>query len=577
MQKIDVAPTPEIYNSMNRSGYTWTQAVLDIIDNSVDAIRSRHDESGFKKGRVVVKACAKAGASRRGERKFLEKIVIADNGCGMSPDLLKTIFSLGKSSKRGTSALGTFGMGLKTAGFALGGRITVISREAADATLYMAACDQEVQMQTNDWSAIFDQCNPHLEAIFTEHVGDSAGTVVVIEKLTDIVPKMPPSFYKTLKKYVRRVYRYILSPSANLGAHLPMEFLVGSVVISEGFDALMTTSSGGKSEFLLGGANMQFEERKFQGKKYFVRLSHTTNRMGPRPTDDALPDLGSGFKGVLRQGTYLIRGGRQVDQITGVWKPITGVSNLFLELSFEDSGIIGDTSLVQVDFGKKKAHLSEDFQKHLGKNVLHPLLAKVKEKTKQPKEKQKETLKELQKNVADNMSPHVKRFRKGRTKNINKASEKVLNDIFAPASDRKGKKKSKYNGQSLNLGGSKSSTEILFEERAWPGHIPFDIEVEEGAAICIALNTKHKWMEENIFHNENASEVAKNLQLITAIALAIINEQGPDGEPIKPEVLEKMGHLMSIFEHNFGELNTDEYELSPPEFDDHTASVALAN
>jgi len=572
VQKIDVAPTPEIYNSMNRSGYKWTQAVLDVVDNSVDAIRSRYDKDGFKEGKVVVKACQNLSATG-GERRFLQKIVIADNGCGMSPDLLKAIFCLGESSKRGTDALGTFGMGLKTAGFALGARITAISRETGDSILYMAACDQEVQMQTNDWSAVFDQCNSDLEAVFTEYVGDSAGTVIVIEKLTDIVPKMPTSFYKTLKKYVRRVYRHILSPNTNLGTHLPMEFLVGPGVVNKSFDALAGDNDGDKCEFLLGTANMQFEERKFQGKRYFVRLSHT--EVGKRGLAQA--DLGSGFTGNYRQGTYLIRGGRQVDQITGVWKPITGVSNLFLELSFEDSGIIGDTSLVQVDFGKKKAHLSEDFQKHLRKNILQPLLAKVKEKTKQPKEKQKETLKKLQKNVADNMSPHVKRFRKGRTKNINKTSEKVLNDIFAPASDRKGKKKSKYNGQSLNLGGSKSSTEIRFEERTWPGHTPFDIEMEEGAEICIPLNTRHKWMEENIFHNENASEVAKNLQLITAIVLSVNSEQGPDGEPIKKEVLDKMGHLMSIFEKNFGELNADEYELSPPELDDHATAVALVN
>jgi len=104
MKLIDVTPTTDIIHSMRRAGYKWYEAVLDIVDNAVDALKTQHDKTGSPTGLVTIKYLMKD--------KKVTGIVIADNATGIDEATLQKIMKMGWSAKRGTDQLGTFGMGI---------------------------------------------------------------------------------------------------------------------------------------------------------------------------------------------------------------------------------------------------------------------------------------------------------------------------------------------------------------------------------------------------------------------------------------------------------------------------------
>jgi len=53
-RKLNITPTTDILHSMSRAGYHWSQAVMDIMDNSIDALRERYDKTGEEDGFVMI-------------------------------------------------------------------------------------------------------------------------------------------------------------------------------------------------------------------------------------------------------------------------------------------------------------------------------------------------------------------------------------------------------------------------------------------------------------------------------------------------------------------------------------------
>ena len=71
---IATPPDPAIINSLRRTGYKWYEALLDTIDNSIDAIKDMIEKDPQYRGRIFIKAEAKEGK--------IESIIIGDNGTG---------------------------------------------------------------------------------------------------------------------------------------------------------------------------------------------------------------------------------------------------------------------------------------------------------------------------------------------------------------------------------------------------------------------------------------------------------------------------------------------------------------
>jgi hypothetical protein len=166
LNDIILPPNPAgLIEGLRDTGYTFNNALADIVDNSIDAqatdiaIRIEMDNDG----EVVIS--------------------VADNGCGMTLDGLKSAMTYGtRSEGRISKRLGKFGLGLKTASTAFCRKLSVITR-AQDGQAFKLTWDLDNVVARNNWSA--QQSEPTEEEIglINELAGSNSGTLVLWEKV----------------------------------------------------------------------------------------------------------------------------------------------------------------------------------------------------------------------------------------------------------------------------------------------------------------------------------------------------------------------------------------------------------
>lgn len=186
-----------LVESLRGMAYTLSTSVADIIDNSISAnadtvwVRTLQDAQG-NNGRIV----------------------IVDDGCGMSREELIKAMALGSVSpheKRTETDLGRFGLGLKTASFSQCRRLTVISKKEGQAVSF--TWDLDYLLQTDDWTLLE---NFDIDEDLLDDLGEH-GTVVVWEKL-DRIPCMKPGAsvtewsheFSVLKKHLQLTFHRFL-------------------------------------------------------------------------------------------------------------------------------------------------------------------------------------------------------------------------------------------------------------------------------------------------------------------------------------------------------------------------------
>lgn len=97
-----------------RVGYSLVEAIADLIDNSVDA----------KAGTVLVRFLY--------DKKGVQRIFIADDGKGMSEDVLSHAMQFGSTLPHRAKDLGQYGIGLKAASFSQCSTFSVISNDVRE-------------------------------------------------------------------------------------------------------------------------------------------------------------------------------------------------------------------------------------------------------------------------------------------------------------------------------------------------------------------------------------------------------------------------------------------------------------
>lgn len=171
---IEVMPSAgRLTTSLRDIGYEFVTAVADLVDNSVTA--------GARQVDVSIEF---DGANSR--------VVVADDGCGMSPSRLNEAMRFGSRRNYGADDLGKFGLGLKTASLSQCRRIIVATRAALERRrLHVRVLDLDHIATTDRWEVLAVPPSA-LRPSYLEPLAQGTGTVVVWERLDRVLPYANP-------------------------------------------------------------------------------------------------------------------------------------------------------------------------------------------------------------------------------------------------------------------------------------------------------------------------------------------------------------------------------------------------
>lgn len=186
-------------------GYSTSTALADLIDNSIAAGATQVDIS-----------FTWAGAASR--------VIIADDGSGMTPDQLEKAMRLGDRSPldpRLPGDLGRFGLGLKTASFSQCRRLTVVSRRQGTTACLRWDLDEIAAAGGREWEMLEGPAYGS-EDLLTLLPSTDNGTLVAWEVLDRL---LTPGFREhdlldlidRIERHLAMVFhRYMEAPRARL-------------------------------------------------------------------------------------------------------------------------------------------------------------------------------------------------------------------------------------------------------------------------------------------------------------------------------------------------------------------------
>jgi hypothetical protein len=162
MEKVDASPTKEFFINMLTRDVPLDRAILDLVDNSVDAA---YQAGGIQGKKVSI-------------RFDKDHFFIEDNCGGISKDTAKQYafkFGRSKDDQRETPhSVGQFGVGMKRTLFKIGQKFMVESNHPASAF--------RINVDVNEWLAQKDRWAFYLEDI---EQGAQYGTKITVGNLLD--------------------------------------------------------------------------------------------------------------------------------------------------------------------------------------------------------------------------------------------------------------------------------------------------------------------------------------------------------------------------------------------------------
>ena len=274
-----------LLSSLRSVGYTPETAIADIVDNSLSAYAS------------IVNI----------ELDWIkQRIIISDNGEGMTQsDLLKSM-SIGSSDpleSRSIHDLGRFGMGMKTASFSLGKKLTVLTK--CNSHLNNACWDLDYVRENDKWLILSESnSSPFISDLSNKLSEYDNGTVICISSIDKLIAADTDQEKKKFYKMIENVKNHL-----SLVFHRFMES--GKVSIRVNNERLTPWNP-----FIpKNNARQELEPEDIMGK-VFIRpyvLPHKTKFSN----DDEVKKAG-GYKGWLKhQGFYVYRNERLI--IYGTW------------------------------------------------------------------------------------------------------------------------------------------------------------------------------------------------------------------------------------------------------------------
>lgn len=162
-ETIDLTPDRSMMPKSGKVGYTLTQAIAELVDNSIDA----RIPNKILEIRIVLQS---------------DFIKIEDNGSGMNSHEVRKSLILGHSEKR--NQLGEFGIGMKAACTSLGKKFTVATSKEGLEEGYLYKYDEDLWLSNKNKTDWKESLNAFEKDSSAEH-----GTIIEIEQLKRLVSK----------------------------------------------------------------------------------------------------------------------------------------------------------------------------------------------------------------------------------------------------------------------------------------------------------------------------------------------------------------------------------------------------
>jgi len=158
-----------ICEAISKIGYNPCSAILDIVDNSIVANANI----------IEIRLYIKEGTTIN-NRQNIDMIQVIDNGVGMNNNGIEKALQLGSDVPYLPNSLSKYGLGLKSAGFSLGGRIEVFSKQN-DSYSDLKLLDRKIIKVKNKFGITNDVVPDYYYNLLNDF---QSGTLITIKDIT---------------------------------------------------------------------------------------------------------------------------------------------------------------------------------------------------------------------------------------------------------------------------------------------------------------------------------------------------------------------------------------------------------
>jgi hypothetical protein len=204
MTLISIPSASRLISSMRDLGYEFSDAVAEIVDNSIQADAN-----------VI-----QINLQFDGYESFL---TILDNGVGMTPAEIREAMRFGSMRDYKQDDLGKFGLGLKTSSLSQCDSLTVSSRNSQKKVqIHSYSWDMDHINRVDQWEILPIEIDKLLNPV-VEHLYSTTGTAVTWKKLNRLLNFQDPTVGRAENNFKRLIQELKVSMGATFHRYLTGE------------------------------------------------------------------------------------------------------------------------------------------------------------------------------------------------------------------------------------------------------------------------------------------------------------------------------------------------------------------
>ena len=204
MTLISIPSAARLISSMRDLGYEFSDAVAEIVDNSIQA------------GANVIQV----NLQFDGYESYL---TVLDNGVGMTPAEIREAMRFGSMRDYEQDDLGKFGLGLKTSSLSQCDSLTVSSRNSQKKVqIHSYSWDMDHINKVDQWEILPIETNELLNPV-VEHLYSTTGTAVTWERLNRLLNFQDPAGGRAENDFKRLIQELKISLGATFHRYLTGE------------------------------------------------------------------------------------------------------------------------------------------------------------------------------------------------------------------------------------------------------------------------------------------------------------------------------------------------------------------